>query len=226
MITNWTTDPKEILVAVNALIEGQMRLTLLRTQAESCPTRAVGIHVFRGLPYLILHRPAAIRGGREINTALFKAEGLPILGFPCQIVKESSKLLATIMPRQIFQLELRQEGRFAPLPGSMVTFFLESRARINICRLDNISVSGAKLGGIQSKLIDQGDELGPFTLSLAGKNQLVSHELTLPLVTVSRTQQEPNKKGVDAGIQFTLGPEEERHLQEYLELLAPREPLS
>lgn len=220
MIATWTTDPKEILTAVNALIDSQSLLTLLRHRAPSCQTRAVKIHVFRGLPYLILHRPLALQHSQELNTVLFKLEGLPILGFPCQIVKETQQLLATVVPRELFQLELRQQSRFAPLHGSMATFFLESRARVNICQLDNISASGAKLIGIQSKLIDIGDDIGPCTLSLAGRNQLVSHELTLPIASVVRTQQEGNKKGVDVGIKFTLGKAEEQQLLDYLALIA------
>ena len=216
--TPWSTDAKEILELINALIDGRVPVTLRRTGAASLRTRITAIHYHRRTPYLLLARPQGLADGRAVRDLLCQVEGLPILGFSCPITREGERVLATMLPRSVFAVDLRAHPRFTPRDGSMATFFVRGRSRVSICMMADISMGGVKLVGTPTSPIQANDIIGPCTLSLAGRDALISHELTVNRASVVRLEQGDGGQ-LGLGVRFELSEHEEKQLKEQLDFL-------
>jgi len=213
----WTNDSKEVMEAINALIDSKALVSLQCKGAPALRTRISKIHFFKNMAYLLLLRPQGLGSSRVIKELLFKLHGLPILGFSCPITRESVNVLATMIPREIFQLELRTSSRHEPLKGSMATFFIRDRSRVSICKMENISMTGVKLVGTPTHRLQEKDIIGPCTLSLAGQDALINREVTVNKAVVVRARNiEQTGNQLDLGIQFELSTHEENQLKEHI----------
>lgn len=214
----WSTDPKDVMAAILALIDGQFAITLQRPGARSLPSRLLAVHTHRQIPYLLLARPPGLDNVYQIQDLLFKLSGLPILGFSCPVTRDSDSLLATLLPSSLFSLELRQGLRLTALPGAKATFFVPGRSLVNICQLEDIGLGGIKLLGQPAHTIAPQDVIGPCTLSLTGQEAVLSREVTINRATVVRVEQQGKQQGF--GLKFALLDSEEQQLREQLELLS------
>ncbi len=215
---HWSSDQKEILELINAAIDGNFRVTLQRDGGSPLRSRIVKIHYHRSVPYILLERPAELYNSRKVQDLLFKMRGLPILGFSCPITREGDNLLITMLPKTIFQLELRENQRQFPMKGSMATFFIRDRSRVSICMMENISMGGIKLTGTPSHSVEANDVIGPCTVSLAGRDALISREVTINKAIVTRAVISDGKGSpMQVGIKFDLSEYEGRQLQEHLD---------
>jgi len=216
----WSRNPKEIEEVLDALANLHVPVSLQLVGGYCLRSVVVGIHVHHELPYLLLQRPAALNSGEAVTAILFKIGGVPILGFSGQVSRETSQLLALDYPRELFQLELRKNERINPLPGSMATFFIQNRARVSICHMENISMGGAKLVGNPTHMLAVNDLIGPCTLSLAGRDALIAREVTINRAQVIRVNEDDGKVGqLGLGLKFDLAPHEERFLREHIDFL-------
>lgn len=203
--------------AINTLIDGRFPVTLLCKGSSPLRSRVLAVHAHRQIPYLVLERPPQPIHAYQVLDLLFKLKGMPILGFSCPITRESDSILATMMPHALFSLELRQGTRLETPVGSGVTFFVGGRAKVNVCVMENISFGGVKLSGQLSHTLAVKDLVGPCTLSLAGKNAVVSREVTINKAVVTRFEQLGKQHSI--GLKFDLSSSEEEQLREHLEFL-------
>lgn len=214
----WSTDSKEIMEAIRALIDGQFSVTLQRQGARPLQSRLLAVHTHRHVPYILIARPPGLDNTYQIRDLLFKLSGVPILGFSCPVTRDSESILATMLPEALFSLELRQGPRLAALPGSMATFFVRGRALVNICHMENISMGGVKLLGQPTHSVRLHDMIGPCTLSLAGQDAVISREVTISSAAVVRVEQNGKQQGL--GLKFSLTESEEQQMEEHLDYLS------
>ncbi len=178
------------------------------------------IHYHREWPYLLILRPAGLENSSHIDSVLFKMSGLPILGFSVFVERESTGVLAMRLPDTLFQMELRKNARFAPLQGSMATFFIKDRARVSICTIENISMGGVKLVGRPTHHIKNGAIIGPCTLSMAGRDALIAREVTVDNAALMRiTDKEGNSSQSGLGLEFDLSTSETKQLKEHINFI-------
>ena len=216
----WSKKQKEILEVVNLLIDGHLPVTLFGKDGQRLRTRLTGIHFHRQIPYLLMLKPQALTESRNVKDLLFKMSGLPALGFSCPITRESGGLMATMLPDTIFQLELRDFNRLAPRQGSMASFFIKDRSRVSICMMENISMSGVKLLGAPSHPVRSDVIVGPCTLSLAGRDALISREVTVSKAVVARANDKEGGNGqLGMGLKFDLSDPEKEQLKEHIDFL-------
>lgn len=214
----WSTDSKEIMDAIRALIDGQFPVTLQRQGERPLQSRLLAVHTHRHAPYLLIARPPGLGNAYLVRDLLFKLSGLPILGFPCPVTRNSDSILATMLPESLYSLELRQGLRLGALSGSMATFFVRGRALVNICNMEDISMGGVKLLGRPTHSIGLNDMIGPCTLSLAGQDAVISREVTISAATVVRVEQQGKKQSF--ALKFALNDSEEEQLREQLDFLS------
>lgn len=216
----WTNDQKQILETVNTVIDSRVSVFLQRCAERSLRTRVTGLHYYQQLPYIILAKPDGLEDVHSIKELFFKIPGMPILGFSCPIIREGSGLLASLMPTAIFQLDLRSSHRLSAPSGSMATFFANGRARISICAMEDISMGGVKLQGMPTISIKNGDLIGPCTVSLAGRDALISREVTISKAVVVRVNSNgSNDRQSEMAFKFDLSGREEMQLKEHLDFL-------
>ena len=216
----WSEDQNDILELVNALIDTKQLVTLQCKGKIRLKTKFIRIHLHNHIPYLLMHKPAEIVSSRNVRDLFFKMKGLPILGFSCPITREGDTVLATMLPGSVFNLDLRDGGeRFCPLDGSMATFFVRDRSKASICRMEDISIGGAKLIGAPTQPVRVNDTIGPCTLSLAGVDALISREVTVNKATVVREIVGGENSRGGMGIQFEFEGKEEIQMKEQLERL-------
>ena len=217
----WSSDAKEIMESIRALIVGHFSVTLQRQAGgSSLQSRLLAVHSHRHRPYLLIARPPGLRSVYQIRDLLFKLKGGPILGFSCPVTRASATILATMLPKFLFSLELRHDPRLTTVPGSVATFFVPGRAMANICHLEDISLGGVKLLGQPTHSLGLNDMVGPCTLSLAGKDAVVSRELTINTAVVVRVRQLGKQQRLS--LKFTLSDSEELALREQLDYLRKR----
>jgi hypothetical protein len=221
MKKSWSKDPKEILDMLTNFTETGLPVSVQLNSNWVLRTKLLKIHYYREWPYLLLLRPAGLESSSHIDSILLKMNGFPILGFSPLIERESANVLAIRLPDTIFQLELRQNSRIAPLQGSMATFFIKDRARVSICTMENISMGGVKLVGRPTHHIKNGDVIGPCTLSLAGRDALISREVTVDNAVVVRVADEDGHSSqTGLGLEFDLSKMEKRQLKEHIDYIA------
>jgi hypothetical protein len=213
----WASDAKQIMEAVRALIDGHLPVLLQRQRGRPLQSQLLAIHTHRQIPYLLMARPPDLASAYEIRDLLFKLTGMPILGFSCPVTRASDTLLATMLPLALFSLDVRETARTTSLPGSMATFFVQGRSQVNICTMENISISGVKLSGQPSHSIARNDMIGPCTLSLAGQDAVISREVTINKAAVVRV--EPKGGAQNFGLKLDLNESEELQLREHLNFL-------
>lgn len=214
----WSTDANEIMEAVRALIDGQFPVTLQLQGEHPLQSRLLGIHSHRHVSYILIARPPGLKNVYQVSNLLFKLSGMPILGFPCPVTRDSEGILATMQPSSLFAMELRQGERLAALPGSMATFFVQGRPLVNICHMGNISMGGAKLIGQPTHSLVRNDILGPCTLSLAGQEAVISREVTINRAAIVRVEAQGRQQCF--GLKFDLNDSEALQLQEHLKFLS------
>ncbi len=214
----WLTDPKEIMEAIRALIDGQFPVTLQLKGSRPLQSRLLAIHFHRQTLYLLIARPPGLQDVYQVRDLLFKLEGLPILGFSCPVTRASDTILATMLPFALFSVELRQGTRVEMPPGSMATFFVQGRSQVNICLMENISMGGVKLSGQPTHALGRTDIIGPCTLSLAGQDAVITREVTINRAAVVRVEQQGQKQ-LGFGLKFDLNASEEQQLREHLAFL-------
>lgn len=214
----WSTDPKIIMEAIGALIDGHIPVTLQRQGDRPLQSRIIAVHSYRQVPYLLLARPPQLAQPYQVRDLLFKLKGMPILGFSCPVTRESDNILATMMPHAFFALELRHGLRIEAPHGSAASFFVGSRSRVNISALENIGLGGAKLSGQMVHVIGSKDIVGPCTLSLPEKDTVISREVTFNKAIVARVERRGEKQSF--ALKFELSPGEEQQMREYLHFLA------
>lgn len=202
---------------ISGLIDGRIPVTLLRQGKRPLQSRVIAFYSYRHIPYLLLARPLELRSAYQIQDLLFKIRGMPILGFSCPVTRESDTILATMMPQSLFSLELRQGTRIETPLGSTATFFLRGRSQVNTSVMENISLGGVKLSGQLAHALGPRDLVGPCTLSLAGKDAVISREVTINNAVISRI--EKSVKHQVFGVKFELTSVEEQQLREHLEFL-------
>jgi hypothetical protein len=216
----WSTDHKEILELINAVIDGQHSVALHGLQCQGLRTKILKIHYYRERPYLLLAKPKELVNASSVRDGLFKMSGLPVLGFSCPITREADSILATMLPHTLFKFELRAHARFDPLHGSMATFFSRGGSRVSICTMKDISMGGIKLVGTPTQNLAVNDTIGPCTLSLAGRDALISREITINKAKVIRLENENSSTSqLGLGIQFELQDYEKIELKEHLDFL-------
>jgi hypothetical protein len=217
----WSEDPKEILELFNAVIGGRLTVMLQGRQVSGLRTRIQAIHRHRNIPYLLLVKPQGLTDARFVRDVLLKMKGLPVLGFSCPITREADNLLATMIPQAVFQLELRSHARLVPLQGSMATFFTRGGSRVSICMMEDICMGGVKLTGAFAQNLAVNDVVGPCTLSLAGRDALISREVTVNKAKIIRLEdgaKNTDQRGI--GIKFELEDYEEVQLHEHIDFLS------
>jgi|GEM_PF-6211795 len=215
-----SADQKDILGLINGLIDGRISVALHGRQCPGLWTKILKIHYHREIPYLLLAKPTELTNSRHIEYSLFKAGGLPVLGFSCPITRETDTILATMLPHALFQVELRTHARFDPLQGSMATFFSRGGSRVSICMMKDISMGGIKLVGTPTQNLAVDDVIGPCTLSLAGRDALISREITINKAKVVRLENENSNTGqLGLGIKFDLENYEKVYVKEHIDFL-------
>jgi hypothetical protein len=221
MKKTWSKDPKEILDMLTNFAGTGLPLSVQLNSNWVLRTKLVKIHYYKEWPYLLILRPAGLESSSHIDSMLFKFSGFPILGFSALVERESENVLAVRLPESIFQLELRDNSRIAPLQGSMATFFIKDKARVSICTMENISMGGVKLVGRPTHHIKNGDIIGPCTLSLAGRDALISREVTVDNAIVVRVADEDGHSSqTGLGLEFDLSKMEKRQLKEHIDYIA------
>jgi len=217
----WTSDPKEILTLFSGLVDTAATVTLQLNSNWGMRTRLLKFHYHKGWPYLLLRRPAELESGGHIKSLLFKMKGFPILGCSCTVERETENILALGIPDHVFLFELRRNPRINPLRGSIATFFLKDKARVSICSMENISMGGCKLVGRPTHQIQSDDIVGPCTLSLAGRDALISREVTIDTATIVRLDGGDGTVGqIGVGLQFDLSDSEKRQLHEHIAFIS------
>lgn len=214
----WTIEAKQIMEAVRAVIDGQLPVVLQLRRGRPVQSHLVDIHTHGQIPYLLIARPPGLVNVYEIRDLVFKLRGLPVLGFSCPVTRASDTLLATMLPLSLFSLELREMGRTSSPPGSMAKFFVPGRSQVNICMLENVSMSGVKLSGQPVHAIVRNELIGPCTFSLAGQEALITREVTINRATVVRVASQGQKQ--DFGLKLDLNDSEGLQLQEHLSFLS------
>lgn len=218
---SWSADPKQLLEVVNALIDGRVPVCLRGRMTPGLRTRIVKLYYFRNIPYLLMMKPEGMTNSKFVHDLIFKIRGLPVLGFSCPITREADNLIATMMPQALFQIELRQHERLTPLKGSMATFFTRGGSRVSICMMDNICMGGAKLVGSFANTLSVHDIVGPCTLSLAGRDALISREVTVNRARVVRLEEVASSGDSRViGITFDLQDYEEAQLKEHIDFIS------
>jgi len=213
----WSDDSREITEVINTLVNAGKSVALCANGEGTMHTRLLRVHYHRGQLYLLVRRPSGLAATSTIHSLIFKLKGMPALGFTCRVEKETENLLAAALPEHIFQLELRKESRLRPLHGSMATFFIQEKDRVNICLIEDISRGGARLVGRPKHRISNGDLIGPCTLSFAGHKKRISREITINTASVIRTFQQAGKPGhLGLGLRFNLSPQEKARIDEAL----------
>jgi len=216
----WTNDQKQIIEALNTLIDGGFATFLQRCSGKSLRTRVISIRDYHKRPYVVLTKPVELEDSRSIKELCFKIPGLPILGFSCPIIREGGGLLASLLPTHIFQIDLRSCLRLPAPPGSMATFFAKGRARVSICMMEAISMGGVKLMGNPTIALTGDDLIGPCTISFAGRDALISREVTINKATVVRIKSSGNNASQhEMAFKFELSGREEVQLKEHVNFL-------
>ena len=186
----------------------------------SLRTRVIGLHYYRQRSYIILTKPIGLEDGQGIKELCFKIPGLPILGFSCPIIREAGGFLASILPSSISQIELRSSPRLSVPSGSMATFFAKGRAMVSICMMENICMGGVKLQGKPTISLKVNDLIGPCTISLAGRDALISREVTVNQAIVVRINSSGNNdRQLEMAFKFELSDLEEMQLKEHIDFL-------
>lgn len=209
-----------ILETISNFIDTRLPITLQLKSGQSLRSKFLKIHYHREWPYLLILRPLGLARSQWVQSVLFKMKGFPILGFACPIERESESVLAARIPRKVFEVELRKNGRIAPPLGSMATFFIKDRPRVSICTLENISMGGVKLVGRPTHHIREKDIIGPCTLSLAGRDAIISREVTVNSARVVRIAYDDGHSGqFGFGLDFDLNETERAQLKEHTDFL-------
>lgn len=216
----WSQEPNLIMKTLHSFVGKGLPVTLQLRNYGTLRTRLLRIYYHREWPYLLIYKPNSLENSQYLQSLLFKMKGFPVLGFPCRIERESESLLAVRFPDTMFQLELRENGRIEPLPGSMATFFIKNRERVSICTLENVSMTGVKLVGRPTHHIREKDIIGPCTLSLAGRDALISREVTVNKSHVVRIAEEDGHSAqFGLGLRFDLLENEKTQLKEHIAYL-------
>ncbi len=222
----WARDSKDVMEAINMVIDTATPLFLQSKGSPVRHTRAQKIHIHKGIQYLIMKRPSQLQYSKQIDSAIFKMKGLPLLGFQIRITKETDKLIGASFPKEIYSIDLRQHPRHASPDGSLASFLVGSRPRVSLCKLLDISQGGLKLIGSPIYELNENDIIGPCTLSLAGTNRLISREVTLQKARITRVLSQGRDNRIELGINFELSEREGELLREYISYIDENSALS
>jgi hypothetical protein len=217
----WSTDPNEILVFINTIIAGGLPVLLQMAEERSIRTKIAGIHFHHKIAYLLLAKPTGMSNARNIRGVMCKVVGLPVMAFSCSIASDGEKVMASMLPRSVYSLDCRAFPRLKPKDGSMATFFIKGGSRVSICMMADISMGGVRLVGKPTRSVQKNDVIGPCTLSLAGRDALISRELTVNKATVVRLEEDGDGAGqLGLGLKFDLNEREKLQLKEHVDFVS------
>ena len=197
----WTRDFDEILKELDSIIS--RNISLQNNKGVLTPVKVCKIIEHRQRLYILTKRPPDLDSVSDIKSAYYKLKGKPILGFPCMVERESDRLLALPFPDEMFQLQLRKSPRYHTPKEAIMSFLITNKRRVNICMLQNISLSGAKLFGIPHYDLMENDIIGPATLTLSASDAPIARGITLQNAIIERVV--PIRGGkFELGISFDL----------------------
>ena len=131
--------------------------------------------------------------------------------------------MAIEVPDQIHKVQLRHAERFLTPQGSIVTFFTPAKQRLSLCRLNDISSTGAKIEGSPVYPLHKNDTIGPFTLSMSEYQALIVREVSLSSSRVAWVDRLQDGR-IKAGIRFEPTKKEHIQLVTHLEYLTNNSP--
>lgn len=217
----WTTNADKILESFTSAIAADVDFSLLLTGGSKKTGRALKLHSYEGKMYFIMQRPPDFLSSHEVQGVFFKVQGLPALSFHCNLLKRTEKLLAFPVPRELFFVQRRRHPRFLTPQGSIASFFLDKKERVNVCLIKDISMGGAKLQGSPAYRLNPRDVIGPSTLTISGYESLLTREITLQKATIVRTN--INDK-MEIGLSFMLNNKEKQQMSSHLNYLTRESP--
>ena len=225
MIELWTQDTDKIFSSLKRAIDKHIPLRLQNAGVFLDTTMLCKIHEHKAEKYLVLKKPKGLESSRDIDTVSFKSMGFPNVLFPCFISRETEKLMAARLPEEFFFIQHRLSPRFITLRGSMVSFLVSNRRKLNICELIDVSIEGARLTGKPLYEIKEGDRIRQCTLFLTGHQSIVVKEFMVRNATVMRIFESDKGDGeIELGIRFDLTLSERRQLESLLKYLTQEAP--
>ncbi len=196
-------------------------MILRRTGAGTVRSKISGIHLHKQTPYLLLVRPPDLGDSRNVLELVCKVSGLPIMSFSCPVIMDGPHVMAARIPSKVYSLDCRAFPRIKPSEGSMATFFIKGGSRVSICMMADISMGGTRLVGKPNRNVMCNDIIGPCTLSLAGRDALITREITVDKATIVRLEEGNGRAGqLEMGVKFDLNEREKQHLKEHVDFLS------
>jgi c-di-GMP-binding flagellar brake protein YcgR len=144
--------------------------------------------------------------------------GSSIKCFEASRLKKAGDYLGLEFPTKIYKIQRRRYGRVSTPNYSTATFTVDNKQRINYGTVENISHNGAYISCDLPSIIDEGDLINSFSMSVCLR--LSREEKTILRVTealvVRSVVFDSRTKGL--GIHFDLLGEMKDLMEEYLNL--------
>ena len=220
----WSDDRKEIIHLLTTLVSHRHAVGIKVSGLSTIRSIALKLHYHQNRPYLLFHAlPIPLKSGQGKMAVFFKLPGYPLLSFECPRFFHSEKYFAVEAAPLIHKVQLRQADRFLAPQGSIVTFFTPQKQRLSLCRLSDISTSGARIEGSPVYPLSRNDTIGPCTLSMSEYQALIVREVTLSSARIAWIDRFQDGR-LRAGIRFESSKKEHIQLASHLEYLTHQSP--
>ena len=198
----WSDDANEIIAEITSLIDQKATLTLCVKGEKNRWVRPKSIEKQQVPPSIILQKSDDLEILKTSCLFFYRPTSYLTRGFQTRPFKESGKLFAMPLPKEIFEISLRRFPRVSTPEGSKVQFSQEGKARIFKCSLMDLSLEGALLTGEIGTTIRPGDKIGPITMHLCLSFSTEVTVVNVPEATVMNVVESEESAEKTIGIHF------------------------
>ena len=216
----WLEDEDKIRIEMNRLIKKQISIICGRRGTRSpIKLTAKGIVSGEDGDLLILSHPHEPTCSSQACHYYYHPEGEQLRYFEAARSKWASKMLALKMPRQIFNVYVRNHERIRGARNSSLSFVVPNKQRILAGKVENISLEGCKIVGSVPAVLKKGEMVNHLTLTLFFRSaSRKEYRLHIPEAKVVWAKTNGDQTEA-CGIHFTLAdPTTKKELSEYIDL--------
>ncbi len=214
----WSDNPISVQEELQFIVEKKIPVSFQTKKSPLSFAKISKIVRYENSNYLIFQRPETITNLKDIECVFFKVQDKPILSFLVSMTKGYKKLMASLVPEELYYIERRMISRCTTTEASRA-FFLQGK-RVHQYRLKDISLGGVRLHGAPVKTLSKADTIGPISFTFATDKGRIFEEMTIAISTVSRIVP-INDTEVELGLTFDLSKTENTALSNFIAHLRP-----
>lgn len=220
MKEKWLSNTEQIINELISVITNKVNL-FLYTEEETGGLITTATHVCScdGEAYLFLKSDGGLKTGQKGFLVYKQPDGELSRGFTFEVKRSSKNMVATSLPREIFQIQRRKHPRIITLEGSVVNFYIQGEQTLYTMKVMDVSMASARLTGIPKNRLTEENKLERMSFYLRRKlygND--SYPITIRSAVVKKLKRYRKiLREVEVVVCFQPSLVEEEQLNQYIE---------